>query len=228
MAKEKALNKAGLEVVKEEVGKMIPTSLPANGGNADMLNGKTASDFPVNKVLTTLDEVNDTNLESGIYSAEGVEMTFPTVFSFYFALIVNKHRLNPGFGTQIAIPYDSGNMAGIFYRNAAAGVWNNWKSISGNVDSALIGTVTGCKFNTILDWANAQWGNAFGSITIATGFPSDAPYEQEALLQLQKDFYSARAIITWTAYAANAQPQIRQRLIFNDEWGESEWRVVCE
>lgn len=38
MAKEKVLNKAGVEILKDEVGKMIPTSLPANGGNADKLS----------------------------------------------------------------------------------------------------------------------------------------------------------------------------------------------
>lgn len=53
MAKEKVLNKAGVEILKDEVGKMIPTSLPANGGNADTVNNHTVeSDVPANAKFT--------------------------------------------------------------------------------------------------------------------------------------------------------------------------------
>ena len=81
------------------------------------------------KLLTTLEEVNNPNLESGIYSAEGegVRMSFSTsVSSDYYVLIVNKHRLNPGYGTQLAIPYDNAAQRGIYYRICAAGTWGNW------------------------------------------------------------------------------------------------------
>lgn len=94
---------------------------------------KQINDCSKNKVLTTLAEVNNPNLESGIYSAEGegVRMSFSTsVSSDYYVLIVNKHRLNPGYGTQLAIPYDNAAQRGIYYRICAAGTWSPWRTIA--------------------------------------------------------------------------------------------------
>lgn len=98
-------------------------------------NGVEANDIKINvcsknKVLNTPEEVNDPNLESGIYSVEGVPIQFtPTLTVPYFALIVNKHRYNVGYGTQVAIPYDSGAMNGVYYRVCSAGHWNPFSKL---------------------------------------------------------------------------------------------------
>ena len=125
----------------------IPTSLPANGGNADYaaaagnadtVDNKHYTDFSQNAVLSTIEQVNDPNIESGIYSAENVSMSFSSdVASNWFMLIVNKHRAASGFGTQIAIPYDNGEQRGTFYRVCHAGNWGNWIRIAdgGNADT---------------------------------------------------------------------------------------------
>ena len=110
---------------------LIPTSLPANGGNADTVDNKHYTDFSQNAVLSTIDQVNDPNLESGIYSAENVSMSFSfDVTSNRFMLIVNQHRASAGYGTQIAIPYDNGEQRGTFYRVCRAGNWGNWIRIA--------------------------------------------------------------------------------------------------
>ena len=118
----------------------IPTSLPANGGNADYaaaagnadtVDNKHYTDFSQNAVLSTIEQVNDPNIESGIYSAENVSMSFSSdVASNWFMLIVNKHRSSSGYGTQIAIPYDNGEQRGTFYRVCHAGNWGNWIRIA--------------------------------------------------------------------------------------------------
>ena len=116
----------------------IPTSLPANGGNADTVDNKHYTDFSQNAVLSTIEQVNDPNIESGIYSAENVSMSFSSdVASNWFMLIVNKHRASSGYGTQIAIPYDDGEQRGTFYRVCHAGNWGNWIRIAdgGNADT---------------------------------------------------------------------------------------------
>ena len=125
----------------------IPTSLPANGGNADYaaaagnadtVDNKHYTDFSQNAVLSTIEQVNDPNIESGIYSAENVSMSFSSdVASNWFMLIVNKHRSSSGYGTQIAIPYDNGEQRGTFYRVCHAGNWGNWIRIAdgGNADT---------------------------------------------------------------------------------------------
>ena len=110
---------------------LIPTSLPANGGNADTVDNKHYTDFSQNAILSTIEQVNDPNLESGIYSVENVSMSFSSdVTSNWFMLIVNKHRASAGFGTQIAIPYDNGEQRGTFYRVCRAGNWGNWVRIA--------------------------------------------------------------------------------------------------
>lgn len=98
---------------------------------------------------------------------------------------------------------------------------------SGGVTCSLIGTASGCQYSTILAWANAQTTSTFASIVAATGFPSDAPYQQEALLQVQVDYYHQRKIVTWTRYLGGSNPQIRQRAIFGEAWNDNDWRVVC-
>lgn len=98
---------------------------------------------------------------------------------------------------------------------------------SGGVTCSLIGTASGCQYSTILAWANAQATSTFASIVAATGFPSDAPYQQEALLQVQVDYYHQRKIVTWTRYLGGQAPQIRQRAIFGEAWNDDDWRVVC-
>lgn len=115
----------GLKADKTEVDS-IKSKLP----NGTIATTETTS---ANKVLTTLEEVNNPNLESGIYSAEGegVGMIFVgTITNYYYALIVNQHRLNAGYGSQIAIPYDGGGNGGIFYRNCRAGTWNSWSELN--------------------------------------------------------------------------------------------------
>ena len=109
----------------------FPESLPANGGNADTVDNKHYTDFSQNAVLSTIEQVNDPNLESGIYSAENVSMSFSSdVKSSWFMMVVNKHRATAGYGTQIAIPYDSGFQRGTFYRICRAGNWGNWIRIA--------------------------------------------------------------------------------------------------
>ena len=116
----------------------FPDSLPANGGNADTVDNKHSTDFSQNTVLTSLNQVDDPNLASGISSVEGVNIQFTSsILSVYCMLIVNKHRATPGYGTQIAIPYDNGLERGAFYRNCSAGTWQPWARLNdgGNADT---------------------------------------------------------------------------------------------
>lgn len=164
---------------------LIPTSLPANGGNADTVNGRAGWRIP------TLNE------NGALYSASA-----PNV-----------------------------NDACIQWN--AAGKFFCLKMLGGNltavdvVKQSLIGTSGSCQYNTILAWANAQGGNAFASIIAGDGIPSDAPYQQEAMLQVQVDYYNQRKIVTWTRYLGGQAPQIRQRAIFSGTWNDDDWRVIC-
>lgn len=90
----------------------------------------------------------------------------------------------------------------------------------------LVGTSSNCAYNTILAWANAQTGTAYASIVAGDGIPSDAPYQNEAILKVESDYYGARKIVTWTRYLGGQAPRIRQRTIFGGAWND-DWGVVC-
>ena len=134
----------------------IPSSLPANGGNAATLGGMGASDFAQSKVLKSLDDINNINLESGIYSVEGVSMKFSdSLTSRYYVLIVNQQRIDNGYGTQIGIPFTSGIQRGVFYRIANASEFTEWKNI-GDGGTAIALTSPS---NKAMLWEDTEGGN---------------------------------------------------------------------
>ena len=89
----------------------------------------------------------------------------------------------------------------------------------------LIGTSANCAYNTILAWANAQTGTAYASIVAGDGFPSDAPYQNEAMLKVESDYYGARKIVTWTRYMGGQPRLVMIRPIFGTNWNDDQWRA---
>ena len=89
----------------------------------------------------------------------------------------------------------------------------------------LIGTSANCAYNTILAWANDQTGTAYASIVAGDGFPSDAPYQNEAMLKVESDYYGARKIVTWTRYMGGQPRLVMIRPIFGTNWNDDQWRT---
>ena len=89
----------------------------------------------------------------------------------------------------------------------------------------LIGTSSNCAYNTILAWANAQTGMACASIVAGDGYPSDAPYQNEAMLTVESDYYGARKIVTWTRYLSGQPRLVMIRTIFGGDWSDINWRT---
>lgn len=124
----------------------IPTTLPADGGNAETLDGKHASDFArVNKV-TTQAEV-DSILESGIYSVEYLPTptTFGSIESSYYMMAVNKHRADLNYNVEIAVPYADGKQQGVYYRNCTNGIWGAWTNVADGGNATSVGAYTEAK-----------------------------------------------------------------------------------
>ena len=177
------LDKIGLKAVLEAIKGKMPTSLPANGGNADYATNAGNAD--------TVDDIHIHCVNDG---TSGIS------WFAVFATINDIRAVDPA---------------------------RAYVGSSGGVTCSFIGTASGCQYSTILAWANAQTTSTFASVVAAAGFPSDAPYQQEALLQVQVDYYNQRKIVTWTRYLGGQAPQIRQRAIFSGAWNDDAWRVVC-
>ena len=212
----------------------IPTSLPANGGNADMVDGVHAWN------MHTLaagggSHGSGNHLMYCKHNVLGNGKFYIGVTDGYERAVAVNYAENADSVDDIHIHCINDGAVGTSWF-AVFGATNDIRAIdparayvgsSGGVTCSLIGTGSGCQYSTILAWANAQTTTTFASIVAGAGIPSDAPYQQEALLQVQVDYYLQRKIVTWTRYLGGQAPQIRQRAIFGTAWNDSEWRVVC-
>ena len=213
---------------------LIPTTLPANGGNADTVDGVHAWN------MHTLaagggSHGSERHLMYCKYNVLGNGKFYIGVTDGYDRAVAVNFAENADSVDDIHIHCVNDGVTGISWF-AVFGATNDIRAVdparayvgsSGGVTCSLIGTASGCQYSTILAWANAQTTSTFASIVAATGFPSDAPYQQEALLQVQVDYYHQRKIVTWTRYLGGSNPQIRQRAIFGEAWNDNDWRVVC-
>ena len=223
----------------------IPSSLPANGGNADYaakagnantVNGRHAYRIPTLDANANLYDANAENINDAYLQWDGTRYFKLRTFGGNLTAVdyatnagnadtvddIHIHCVNDGVsGTSwFAVFAATNDIRAVDPARAYVGS-------SGGVTCSLIGTASGCQYSTILAWANAQTTSTFASVVAATGFPSDAPYQQEALLQVQVDYYNQRKIVTWTRYLGGQAPQIRQRAIFSGAWNDDAWRVVC-
>ena len=213
---------------------LIPTSLPANGGNADTVDGVHAWH------MHTLAAGGGSH-GSGLHlmyckhNVLGNGKFYIGVTDGYDRAVAVNFAENADTVDDIHIHCVNDGTSGISWFAVFAAT-NDIRAVdparayvgsSGGVTCSLIGTASGCQYSTILAWANAQTTSTFASVVAATGFPSDAPYQQEALLQVQVDYYKQRKIVTWTRYLGGQAPQIRQRAIFSGAWNDDDWRVVC-
>ena len=202
----------------EYVKNKIPSSLPANGGNSLTVNGHTVnSDVPYDAVFT--DTVyNDAHIISALEGKSGIGHTHSRseITDFPSALPANGGNANTANTANYA---NSANYA------SSANIANSATYANIVKTPYLIGTSSNCAYNTILAWANAQTGTAYASIVAGDGFPSDAPYQNEAMLKVESDYYGARKIVTWTRYMGGQPRLVMIRPIFGTNWNDDQWRA---
>lgn len=117
----------------------IPTSLPANGGNADTLGGKSASDFIARQHKDTISTFDDI-IVAGVYRINEFtqELIIPTEMTQYGQLLVLNGD-NSDTVTQIYCNFENNK---IFSRSChnwgkEPSNWTNWSKINdgGNADT---------------------------------------------------------------------------------------------
>ena len=116
------LDKIGLKAVLEAIKSKIPTSLPANGGNADTVGGKAPEKIFYDNGLAT--DLNDAT-QSGCYATSPDTLNAP--FSAWW--LVDTTNFNNYFIVQKAHVIGSQTNAS-YIRNYANDVWSDWKEIS--------------------------------------------------------------------------------------------------
>lgn len=110
-----------------------PTSMPANGGNADKLDDKSSEDFLQKMTTIDISIVNNAN-----YKIAYVGDIAPTVATKigldneWYHIIYIPHTNGNGFGCQMVMKFNSGQMS---IRTAVNLVWGGWSrySIEGHI-----------------------------------------------------------------------------------------------
>ena len=154
----------------------IPTELPANGGNADTLDGLHANGF----IKVNNHDAYDCNTlyDAGLYLCGGLSTNTPNNLT-YGSLFVMPYRRSygnstPDFCTQIYIPNGDVSDTSMWYRTSLENTWNEWKRTCDNDNYALkskYGDTTinvGRKDGTTV----GSWSTAEGCNTIASGYCS--------------------------------------------------------
>lgn len=111
-----------------------PTSFPANGGNADTIGGKSASDFAPSgyglagtaKRLGSVDL--NTVTANGWYDASNVTNGVTDIGIGYHKLLVVCSADN-NYITQLAFAMTTGTVGSMYIREKRAGTWSSWSRI---------------------------------------------------------------------------------------------------
>ena len=120
------LDKIGLKAVLEEIKGKIPTSLPANGGNADTVDGMHANNFITGEAIQRRTTIDDC-ITAGTYTVSTVYTTdMPTTYGIWGICDVRVY----GLGVFQTIKYT--DTAIVICRSKIKGQieWTKWKEIS--------------------------------------------------------------------------------------------------
>ena len=121
-----SLNKIGLKAVLEAIKAKIPTSLPANGGNADTVDGKHASDF-----IYARGYFNSIDLDDIRYPCSGLALNCTHSPSVYWGTLL-VYAGGTGSFTQIYISTEDDGVlpTTMYFRHHGNTRWSDWKEIS--------------------------------------------------------------------------------------------------
>lgn len=135
-------------IAQSKVGGVVnlpvyPTSLPANGGNADTLDGKHASDFFSRYPnMLTVDYVSRADMDTdykGVINSETAEaIGLDGSNSCWWHIIGLRNSNDDGYGTQIAIPLLNTTLKQVpQYRTSMGITFQDWKNLAdgGNADT---------------------------------------------------------------------------------------------
>lgn len=113
----------------------IPTSLPANGGNADTLDGKHAESFMQwLGYISDSDFLNNANYKVDYHCniSDGTIMGLPA--ASWYHIVYYMHSNQNGYGMQIAYPLNFDGVTMI--RRATETTWGAWKNIADGGNAA--------------------------------------------------------------------------------------------
>lgn len=153
---------------------LIPTELPANGGNADTLDGLHANGFI--KVNSYDGYDCNTLYDAGLYLCSGTATNTPNDLKYgtLFVMPYRKPYNNgiPDYCAQIFIPNGDASDTSMWYRTSLENTWNAWKRTCDNDNYALKSKYG----DTTID-VGRKSGTTVGYFSTAEGYHTTASSE---------------------------------------------------
>ena len=126
----------------KKINDSIPTTLPANGGNADTVDNKHASDFMQNLGFLTTGSLLDyvlTMTESGYLFVSGSVTDIPVSGQFFF---VDVRRYAGGHYAITATRFNAGGVyTNRYNNNSDMKKWYGWANVADGGNAATVGGV---------------------------------------------------------------------------------------
>ena len=144
-----SLDKIGLKAVLEQIKAKFPTSLPANGGNADTVGGKVPYKIFYDNGLSA--DLNGAT-QSGCYAATPDTLNVP----FPGWLLVDTTNFNNQFIVQKAHGIGNPTNTVSYIRNYANNVWSDWNEISTTPIKSTTFSGTTDAYSNIALWAKSE------------------------------------------------------------------------
>lgn len=155
--------------------KDIPTSLPANGGNADTVDGKHASDFLEKNTITNFPnwDLNElSNMDTDFYSIQPSGATNPTRNTPFDGWGVCFHIKYGSTSHQTAF-YSNGNKPITYRRSFLNDSWTSWEKANDGGNADTVDGYHAWQQQCLSDagiaysyWSFLQWDGAIGYFRI--------------------------------------------------------------
>lgn len=170
----------------EKINNTIPTSLPANGGNADTLDGKSADVFLQNQGILSSGDLLEhilTMTDSGYFFASSGVTNTPVEGQWFWIEVRRDER---GDYCVTATRYNQGGVyTNRYNNNSDMKKWYGWSNVASTVinDSATTSTTetwSSKKINNMLSMLPFEW-ELIGTSEPETGESSDKTFKQTML-----------------------------------------------
>lgn len=135
-----------------------PTTLPANGGNADTVDSLHATNFFRMVTGATLAQVNDTSLIPGVYRVENQTLAGVSGLDQFNYVWNFGQYSGTGYAAQLSVPFQNGVNQGAFLRVAVGATYGGWSKIWTDLND---GSLSGLDAD-LLDGQHGSYYSAVG------------------------------------------------------------------
>lgn len=188
----------------------ITVKAEANGGNADTVDGKHATDFAPSGyglggevALVTSGSANDL-INTGFYNTTSDVTDLPTSSCWYYLIVMRHHSLNPltdskKYTKQLAYSLEPAkDGTNMYERTRYNGVWTAWKQIA---TTAFVQSFFEDNFTII--YPNGGTKDSPANVAVNSRYVMDNPFQGYHVMCVAEVYYNSKWGETGYLYSSN-------------------------